>query len=91
MRELVAEGETYYRFQTALNRGLGALDNAEPANVRALKLAAEKLVEREDENLDALCEQLGRVARAREDDAAGSSRATTVPRISLEKNRSASR
>ncbi len=91
MRELVAEGEVYYRFQTVLNRGLGALDNAEAANVRALKLAAEKLIEREDENLDALCEQLGRVARAREEHTARPSRTTTVPRIPLEKNRSASR
>lgn len=91
MRELVAEGELYYRFQTALSRGLGALDDAEAANVRALKLAAEKLIEREDENLTTLCEQLGRVAREREEDDAGSSQATTVPRIPLEKNRSVSR
>lgn len=65
MREIVgaSHGELYYRFQTQLGRSGGDLDNARPANVRGLELAAEKLIEREHEALTDLCDRLRRSAR----------------------------
>jgi patatin-like phospholipase/acyl hydrolase len=50
--------QRYYRFQTTLDGRNHRLDDASPANITALKMAAYKLVERESANIEKLCEEL---------------------------------
>jgi patatin-like phospholipase/acyl hydrolase len=52
----------YYRFQTELGDVSDALDNAEPENVRDLKLLARTVIDSEEESLSELYEQLERNA-----------------------------
>lgn len=63
MRELLPEkdGERrYYRFQQRLEEGNDDLDDASPANIRALKLMAQEIVANNEAELDTLCGQLTR-------------------------------
>ena len=48
----------YYRFQAKLDKGSEDLDNANPANVRVLKLLAEDVIHGNSDTLTLLCEQL---------------------------------
>ena len=54
----------YYRFQTTLGSQNYRLDNTSPENIRALTVAAEKLVERESPNIENLCEELTKNAKS---------------------------
>jgi len=48
----------YYRFQAKLDKGSEDLDNANPANIRVLKLLAEDVIHGNSDTLTLLCEQL---------------------------------
>jgi len=50
--------QRYYRFQTTLDGRNFSLDNASPSNITALKALAYKLVEKQSDKLDKICEAL---------------------------------
>ena len=51
-------GSRYFRFQGKLNECNDDMDDADPANVRALQLLAAEIIATHDEALDRLCGQL---------------------------------
>jgi len=50
--------QRYYRFQTTLDGRNHRLDDTSPANITALKALAYKLVEKESDDLDKICDAL---------------------------------
>ena len=58
LRQLLSP-KRYFRLQTTLTEGNEDMDNASPANLRALKLLAAEIIARESRRLDQLCRQLG--------------------------------
>jgi uncharacterized protein len=61
LRQLLPEMEgkqCYYRFQARLDDNTDDMDNTTPDNMRALKLAAEALINEHDRALDGLCKFL---------------------------------
>ncbi len=52
--------QRYYRFQTRLDEGNDDMDDASRTNLRALKLLAEDLIQRNKRPIAALCRQLSR-------------------------------
>ena len=50
--------DDYYRFQTRLTEGSDDLDDTSPANLRALRRRAQRLIEQRSDALDALAERL---------------------------------
>jgi hypothetical protein len=53
-------GERFHRFQAQLTEGSDDLDDASPANLRVLRLHAEKLIVDADQRLDTLATMLVR-------------------------------
>jgi len=48
----------FFRFQTALDTASDDMDDASPANLMALKLQAERLIQAQAERLDRVCQLL---------------------------------
>jgi hypothetical protein len=48
----------YFRFQTSLPAGMGAMDNADPDHIAALKQQAQQLIDSESAKFDQLCAML---------------------------------
>jgi patatin-like phospholipase/acyl hydrolase len=59
----------YYRFQTELPDGVGAMDDASPEHVRQLQAAAQSIVREQGDQLDDLCAQLVAFAEVAEEPA----------------------
>jgi patatin-like phospholipase/acyl hydrolase len=58
LRRNSAGERMYYRFQTKLSRETVGLDNADPDNIRILKLIAESIIRERSGHIDELCERL---------------------------------
>ena len=61
LRQLLPDtesGKSYYRFQPKLSKGNDDMDDATETNLHALKSVAEEFIEKHNQVLDQLCEQL---------------------------------
>jgi len=53
-----AGSPSYHRFQVALEQASNSLDDASPQNIRALRLEARRLIDRDSRRLDEVCRAL---------------------------------